>query len=83
MIQLNFSYKILPYNINKIFITDLKITRQIEGYKVKDYSYNFKNQIRTITYECKNKNVQKLISKAKKSNIKSLRWEYHDQSGNR
>lgn len=77
MTILTFSYKIPPYNINKVFAVDFQITSKIEGYKIKDCSYDFKNEIRKLSYECKNKNVQKLIANAKKSKIKTLAWEYH------
>jgi len=77
MVQINFSYKMKPYNINKIYNVDCILIKRIEGYQVKNCDYDFINEFRILTYECKNEKVQKLINKAKKSNIQTLRWEYH------
>jgi hypothetical protein len=83
MTELNFYYKIPPYNINKVYAVDFSIYSQIQGYKAIDTGYDFKNSIRRLTYDCKSNKVKKLISNAMKSKVKTLSWEYHDKQGNR
>ena len=80
MFKLDFKYNILPFNINKVFIDDFKIIKNIRkiGYKIEEANYNFDNNIRILTYKCKNqKTINKLISLAKLSRIKTLTGEYH------
>lgn len=72
---IEFSFKIPPYNINKIFQEDFKLVKNI-GYSAFDYNYDYKKGVRILTYVVKNKSIiNRLINNAKKARLPNFRWK--------